>query len=589
MGKSDSNSVSVIHKRWSFTRVNPSSYKLSYLISLLGGAVVIVLTCTSIFKVGTSILILHLVLGLAAMTGSLFLDYYALRGTSLNNIKKVFHVSAFSNLLWALTIFLGIVSHTIFSKTSIPSSYVIEGMLLAVGMRIGIFVSVFGAGITRAVFSAFIQPVVFLLAFVPLAFYAYIASIITGIIYGSVFIILALAWTRLADKAGRPDVKSTFNVLQAFLAAWTENSSERMEEIAEARANKEKVTTYIARFRLINSQVSMILPDLHPGPFNPVGGSNLPYLLYSEYSRNAIILHSVSNHSRNLPSKSEVHNYIRTLSQVTVSQRCDTSTVPLQSRVGKSTATGIIFGDTAMVILSMAPEGMEDVPESIRIALERYSSHLGLKHILVVDSHNAMGEDLKKSDSEALLSAGKNCLKELINAPQYEFKVGFANMDDISCNPTYLKEELGQSGLATIVFEVNGNQYVIGWADSNNMHNNLRDNVITKLAGNGIQTLELCTSDTHSTSGKRTRHGYHALGNISKHEDIAEIYLQLSKKSIEKATTARFELASSVSMIKVMGKRQFDDYALALNRSMNITKIFLAITSAVFVTMLIFS
>jgi putative membrane protein len=589
MGKSDSNSVSVIHKRWSFTRVNPSSYKISYLISLLGGAVVIVLTCTSIFKVGTSILVLHLVLGLAAMTGSLFLDFYALRGTSLNNITKVFHVSAFSNLLWALTIFLGIVSHTIFSKTSIPSSYVIEGMLLAVGMRIGIFVSVFGAGITRAIFSAFIQPIVFLLAFVPLAFYAYIASIVTGIVYGSIFIILALVWARLADKAGRPDVKSTFNVLQAFLAAWTENSSERMEEIAEARANKEKVTTYIARFRLINAQVSMILPDPHPGPFNPIGGSNLPYLLYSEYSRNAIILHSVSNHSRNLPSKSEVYNYIRSLSQATVSQRCETSTVPFQTRVGKSTATGIIFGDTAMVILSMAPVGMEDVPESIRIALESYSSHLGLKHILVVDSHNSMGEDLKESDFEALISAGKNCLKELINAPQYEFKVGFANMDDISCNPTRLKEELGQSGLATIVFEVNGNQYVIGWADSNNMHNNLRDNVITKLARNGIQTLELCTSDTHATSGKRTRHGYYALGNISKHEEIAEIYLQLSKKSIEKATSARFELASSVSMIKVMGKRQFDDYALALNRSMNITKIFLAITSTVFVTMLIFS
>jgi putative membrane protein len=589
MGKSDSNSVSVIHKRWSFTRVNPSSYKISYLISLLAGAVVIVLTCTSIFKVGTSMLLIHLAFGLAAMTGSLFLDFYALRGTSLNNITKVFHVSAFSNLLWALTIFLGIVSHTIFSKTTIPSSYVIEGMLLAVGMRIGIFVSVFGTGITRAIFSAFIQPIVFLLAFVPLAFYASTVSIITGIIYGSIFIILALAWARLADKAGRPDVKSTFNVLQAFLAAWTENSSQRMEEIAEARANKEKVTTYIARFRLINAQVSMILPDLHPGPFNPIGGSNLPYVLYSEYSRNAIILHSVSNHSRNLPSKSEVDNYIQTLSQAKVSQRCETSTVPFQTRIGRSTATGIIFGNTAMVILSMAPVGMEDVPESIRIDLERYSSHLGLKHILVVDSHNAMGEDLKKSEFDTLLSAGKNCLKELINAPQYEFKVGFANMDDISCNPTRLKEELGQSGLATIVFEVNGNQYVIGWADSNNMHNNLRDNVITKLARNGIQTLELCTSDTHSTSGKRTRQGYYALGNISKHEEIAEIYLQLSKKAIEKATSARFELASSVSMIKVMGKRQFDDYALALNRSMNITKIFLAITSAVFVAMLIFS
>jgi putative membrane protein len=589
MGKSDSNSVSVIHKRWSFTRLNPSSYKTSYFISLLGGAVVIFLSCTIIFEADTSMIVLHLALGLAAITGSVFLDFYALRGNSLNKITKVFHVSAFASLLWAFTIFLGIILHTVFSKTTIPTSYVVEGMLLAVGMRIGIFVSVFGTYITRAILSAFIQPLLLLLAFVPFAFYASIMPMTTGIIYGSIFIMLALAWARLADKAGRPYVNSTFKVLQAFLAAWTENSSERMEEIAEARANKEKVITYIVRFKLINAQVSIVLPDLHPGPFNPIGGSNLPYLLYSEYSRNALILHSVSNHSRNIPSKSEVDNYIRTLSQATVSERCQTSTIPFQTRIGRSTATGIIFGDTAIVILSMAPAGMEDVPESIRIALERYSFQLGLKHILVVDSHNAMGEDLKESDFESLLSAGEICLKELINAPQYDFKVGFANLDDISFNTTRLKEELGQSGLATIVFEVKGNQYVIGWADSNNMDNSLRDNVITKLAQNGIQTLELCTSDTHSTSGKRTRQGYHALGRITKHDDIAEIYLQLSKKSIEKATSARFELLSSVSMIKVMGKRQFDDYALALNRSMNITKIFLAVTSAVFVLTLILS
>jgi putative membrane protein len=180
-------------------------------------------------------------------------------------------------------------------------------------------------------------------------------------------------------------------------------------------------------------------------------------------------------------------------------------------------------------------------------------------------------------------------LKELINAPRYVFKVGFANLDDISCNATRLMEELGQSGLATIVFEVNGKQYVLGWADSNNMDNSLRDNIITKLSRNGIQVLEICTSDTHSTSGKRTRQGYYALGNKNNHDDIAEIYLRLSKKSIEKATSARFELLLSVSMIKVMGNRQFDDYALALNRSLTLTKVFLAITSVVFFAMLILS
>src|SRR5204863_3645657 len=105
-------------------------------------------------------------------------------------------------------------------------------------------------------------------------------------------------------------------------------------------------------------------------------------------------------------------------------------------KIGRSTATGIIFGDSAIVILSMAPVGMEDIPESIRRALEEYSSNLGLKQILVVDSHNAMGEELKKSDCENLLSAGEICLKESINAPRYVFKVGFSNLDDISCNAT---------------------------------------------------------------------------------------------------------------------------------------------------------
>ncbi|HET7149635.1 MAG TPA: DUF2070 family protein, partial [Candidatus Nitrosopolaris sp.] len=443
MRTSDSNSVSVIHRRWTFTRLNPSSYKISYFISLLGAAMIIVLSYTNIFKTEISMLALHLPLGLAAMTGSVFLDFYALRGRKLTKITKVFHVSAFASLLWSLTILLGVVLHTLLTKTTSPISYVAEGMLLAVGMRVGIFTSVFGTGIPRSVAAAFIQPILLILAFMPLGFYQSILSMTPGFAYGSIFIILALAWARFADKAGSPSVNSTFNVLQAFLAAWTENSSDRMEEIAEARSRKEKVITYIAKFNSPGSHVSIILPDLHPGPFKPIGGSNLPYILYSEFSRKALILHAVSNHSRNIPSKSEVKNYIRTLSHATISETCATGTIPFQAKIGRSTATGIIFGDTGIVVLSMAPVGMEDVPEGIRLALEGYSFHLGLKHILVVDSHNAMGQELKKSDYDNLLLAGETCLKGLINAPRYGFKVGYANLDDISCNPIGLKEELG--------------------------------------------------------------------------------------------------------------------------------------------------
>jgi hypothetical protein len=48
-----------------------------------------------------------------------------------------------------------------------------------------------------------------------------------------------------------------------------------------------------------------------------------------------------------------------------------------------------------------------------------------------------------------------------------------------------------------------------------------------------------------------------------------------------------FELMSSESTIKVMGKDQFDDYSSALDNSMKVTKIFAGIALAVYIAMII--
>ena len=585
---SRSNSVSVIHRRWSLTRINPSSYKVSYLISLIGSCILVVLSSLWAFKTSTTDLAIHLALGLCAVTGSVFFDRWALRSL-VGKLPKYFHISAFALILWTLTVVFGLISHTIFSKTSTPSVYFVEGMMLAIGMRIGLFRSVFGANVTQSVLVAFVQPSILLIAIMPASFYASPAPIAIGVAYGLVFIFLALVWSKLADKAGCPDLTSTFKVLQAFIAAWTESNPENMEAIMESRARKEVVTTNIMKFSTENTKAFILLPDVHPGPFHPIGGSNLPFLLYSAYLRNALILHSVSGHSRNIPSQLWVNKYIWSLAQTSSLETSTTATLPLQVKIGNCIATGIMFGDTGIIILSLAPLGMEDVPEGIRSELERYSSELGLRQLLVVDSHNAMGGALSESDYPNLLCAGEACLRNLSKAPRYGFKVGFANLDEIAYDGQSLTSELGRSGLAIIAFEINNDKYVIGWADSNNMENNLRDYIISKLSRAGIKVLDICTSDTHSTSGKRTNQGYYALGNTSDHDVIADLFLQLSVNSINKAASAKFELLGSSCTIKVMGDRQFDDYASALNKSMNLTKAFLAITSVYFVIMLVLS
>jgi putative membrane protein len=269
-------------------------------------------------------------------------------------------------------------------------------------------------------------------------------------------------------------------------------------------------------------------------------------------------------------------------------EKGDTCTIPIQIKMGESTVTGIAFGNTVLVVLSMAPRGMEDVPNNIRIGIEQYSSELGFKHVLVIDSHNSMGAHLTNYDSCNLLSATRQCLEKLKSEKQYKFKIGYANSDEIQREGITI-EDLGQSGLATLLLEIKQNRYLLGWADSNNMKNGIHNHIIFTLSNNGINMIEVCTSDTHATSGKRTRQGYYALGNISHPDKLSKMYLGVSKKSIDETFSANFELLLSVSKIKVMGKDQFNDYSSALDKSMNITKMFLVFIMVLFISMLITS
>ncbi|MCD6038170.1 MAG: putative ran protein with domain of unknown function [Nitrososphaeraceae archaeon] len=565
-----SDSVSNIHRRWSLTRLNPSSYRFSFLVSILSTTIIIVICHFYLLKTDWFIFLSHLLLGLTTTTGANFLDFFLLRGTPNNKITKIYHVSAFANLLWVLTILLGIASDILLSKNEITTNYIVEGMFLAIGLRIGIFTSVFGATISKAITVSFISPLLFLFAFLPFTFYFEALTTPIALGFGSSLFLLGIIWTISADRAGRPRIESTFRVLQAFLAAWTENKAENMEKITESRAHIETVMTYILKFKTMNSnEIFMILPDLHPGPFHPIGGSNLPYLLYMLFSKNAMVMHSISDHSLNIPSKKEVNKYVKSLSD------------SRQSEVGTVCTNPILF-------LSMAPIGMDDVPEHIRTALEHYSADIGFHNILIVDTHNAMGEFLNRQDSNIMISAAKHCLNELRHATQHKFKIGFSSSAELSYNIESM-QDLGQSGLSSLLLLVEEKAYFIGWADSNNMDKGLRDYIISRLNNNRINMLEICTSDTHSTSGKRNRQGYYTFGNISKPDQVANIYLQLSRKSIEKASPSTYELLSSRSAIKVMGKNQFKDYSIALEKSMNLTKIFLVITLMVFIGMLIFS
>jgi putative membrane protein len=589
-------SVSNIHRRWSLTRINFSSYKISLTISLISSLIIILFFDHFYLLVNLIQLAVFTITGISFLIFSYFLDLFLLRKTPVNKLSKILHVSAFSSLLWLLIVILGYLTFIIFQKDLPPKEYLLEGMMLAIGLRIGIFTSVFGANLLQGIKTAIIQPIVFLFLIIPFSIFIEIFSNVVAISFGLILIGLGIGWTILADRSGRPNLHSTFALLQAFLSAWTENKVENIEKILLSKSKNELVDTFIVKFTNKHHNLYWVLPNIHPGPFKEIGGSNLPYQIYNYFSQKAVVFHSPSDHSLNIPSKGEVLEYLKSLSntQKTLDYG-STCSIPIQIKNKKATVTGIIFDNTPILMLSFAPYGMEDIPEEISIELETFSKNEGFKRLFIIDSHNAMGKKIGKCENEELLVAGKTCLKILKKSPQYSFKIGLANTNEIK-NHIIFGEDIGKSGLSIILIDINknddnnsnhNNHYVIGWADSNNMKSGLREYIIRFLEQKGIRMLEICSSDTHENSGFRTSEGYYPFGHITKFETIADHYYKLIELAYKKLEVYGYEVFHIVSTVKVMGTNQFRDYSNALDKAMNLTKKFLIITFGVILLMLI--
>ena len=328
-------------------------------------------------------LLYYVVAGNVALLGLTYLDYTLLKGTSLNKISKVFHVSAFSYLIWVLTLGLGMLAPNLLgTTTTIPtnSTYLLEGLLFVVGFRICMFKSVFGAPLVRAILVGLIAPIAILLFFMPLEFIPEIFSNPLAFGYGLALVAMGVLWAVMADRAGRPEIKSTFEVLQAFLAAWTEKDGSRFERIAEEKADEKPVSTFMMKFSLDSSDgYSLVIPEVHPGPFLSVGGSNLPYVLYNAFSGRAMVLHGVSDHAMKIPSKEELDRYLKGLKSARKLSSHSRCSMPVRVEDGHCSVTGIKFANVCMLILSMSPRGMEDVPKSVLSELTKYSKKLGFQ------------------------------------------------------------------------------------------------------------------------------------------------------------------------------------------------------------------
>ena len=589
MSNSESDSISSLHKRWIFTNINPTSKKFSYIIaisSLITNIIVINFIITSHnfieFIVSSPIIV-------GIFTATLFFDYLSLKGTPLNRFSKVLHVAAFSSLLWTLTVILSYISGFIIYSNHAAINSVLQGMFMAIGLRFGIFTSVFGAALKRSIPISFIQPMIIFILISFLYFNHIFFTNFSVYLFGGVILTVGILWAIIVDRIGRPSFSSAFKILQAFLKAWTENKSEEMERIAEEKANSRLINTFLLKLKS-HKDVTIVHPELHPGPFNPIGGSNLPYQIFKHYSNSAMVMHSISDHSLNIPSYREVKKYLDTLNNSKFLESGNKCTIPIANSIEDCNCTGFALGKNVILFLSKSPSGMEDIPPIVKVALEQYSKELGFDQILIIDAHNSMGEKIENKDINNFILIGKSCLDKINVSKQFPFKIGYSNsfhIDDNNISKMAKAPDIGDGQLGLLTLSITNKRYCLCWCDSNNMKNGIREKIISMIESEGCNIIEVCTSDTHSTSGKRNTKGYYTLGDITKEEKIVKVFQRLVKSSIESLNDSTYEIYKSESQVMVMGNDQFDDYSNALEKSFKVTKIFLAITFVIYIAMLL--
>ena len=566
--------VSRLQGRYSLTLLTPSSRYFSLCLSIGMVAAVAAVAAWWYLDAGYW----HVVAAAAALALTQILDSLYIRN---REYSKSLHSSAFGCCLWMLALLMGLAVATITASEPSPF-FVALGLFLFASFRIGIYTTVLGCSIGRAWAVCFVQPAAVFVAMVPAGMWDTLLLDPVSLGYGAVYLGCATAWSVLTDRSGRPALKSTHVLVQAYIDSQG-GRQHVIESIMEGNSSESEVRTTLVRFGGPDG-FCVVLPEVHPGPYHPVGGSNIPYLIFEKMGSRAMVMHSISDHTLNIPSQGQVDRYLKSLEETAIQETGTTCTEPNVVTKGRSRVTGISFGRNALLFMSLSPYGMEDLPSSIKAEIDVHARRAGLVRAMLVDCHNAMGPEISEDDYSDMLQASKECLDALAAAKQHPMEVGYANSGGMDVR----SEDMGMGGLGMLCLGINGSRYYIGWADANNMQNGTREKVVAEFTKTGRTLLDICTSDTHYTPVKaKNRNGYYQLGLMSGDRRLSEWFLNLAQDADVRVSPAKFDISETDTSLLLMGSKIFEHYSRAMDRSMNLVKIFMIGCSALFLTTLL--
>jgi putative membrane protein len=377
--------------------------------------------------------------------------------------------------------------------------------------------------------------------------------------------------------------KSTYNLpamnlFKAFLLNWVTNDNQALEKHLEEMGEDTDIDVNLLKFDGAKPKAAIVMPLVHPGPFKNIGSSLLPSLMkqsYEEkYSCTACTPLGILGHELDLASQTQNHRIIAQVLEKAAFQASQATASPFtRATAGCAIAGCQIFGDTAFVSFSLAPQTTEDLPQELGRMVTEAAKRLGLKHAVLVNAHNSLEDESADMNAhlEELKNAAFEALKKATALPSTPFKFGSSTMLPAEFSQ---KQGMGAGGITALAVEVGGQKMIYVVIDGNNMIPHLREKILQSLTSVGFDAADVFTTDTHAVSALTTgKRGYHPVGEVMDHNILIQIIIDLAKKAESDLEASKVDcIQFVVPKIRVIGEDRLNSISILIDKAISHAK-----------------
>lgn len=499
-----------------------------------------------------------------------------LKSDLIFSIRRTLALSLVCWVIWLVFIALGVGLSFAFGWI-LWVKLTLLGFAAVVTLRFLAFNATSSASKGRQILSILLGPALSIMAFT--VFWMGISSevvlqvvpfLVLSPIIGYVAVYLLLS---SIDRLGRTSYSlPALPLFRAFLLNWVTDQNEPLEKHLEAMGTNADIEVAMLKFDASKPKAAIIVPQVHPGPFKNIGSSLLPSLMKKgyehEFGGHACVPLGILGHELDLASQAQNNKIItQTINSAKFSAQNILACPLVRVKEGTATASCQIFGDTAFLSFSLAPNTTEDLPQELGRIVSEKAKTLGLKNAVVVNTHNCLTGVIDTNEHlDELIVAASKCLERAVVLPTKPFRVGSATLFPTEFN---LKAGMGAGGITCIVIEVENQKTAYVIIDGNNMIPELRETLLDMLAGLGFDSGEVFTTDTHSVTASVTgRRGYHPVGEVMDHKLLINYIGEVAKNAeANLETSSAGYLHFTVPQVRVIGEERLKSVTTLVDKA----------------------